>query len=671
MRAISRGRRASQPTITPGRRGDADTTTTLRSFLLGGLLSLAIIASGTTAAAQTGTSDGEWTSYGGDKGSTKYSPLDQIDRHNVSRLRIAWRRSAVAEELRSSHPDLSVGHNFRSTPLMIGGVLYASSGVGLVEAFDPATGRTIWVQDPPEGERIGGSASRGIAYWRDGSEERLLAVRGQFLWALDIETGALIDTFGANGRVDLKPGLGPLATGYRWTSAPLVCNDTVMVGVSMTDSPRSKEAPPGMVQAFDVRSGARRWTFNPIAQPGEVGNETWEDESWSYTGAANVWSLMSADEELGYAYLPTGAPTNDMYGGHRLGDNLFANSLVCVECATGERVWHFQTVHHDVWDYDHPGAPISVDITVDGTPIKAVVQLTKQAMAFVFDRATGEPVWPIEERPVPTSNTPGERLSPTQPFPTKPAPFDRHGLTMDDLIDFTPELRAEAVELANRYVLGPIYTPPSIKGDGPDDTKGTLQVPTEVGGAEWGGASFDPETGILYVPSVTGTFAADLIPGDQDRTNLRYTRGTREIISGPRGLPIMKPPYGRIVAIDLNTGEHLWTVPNGDGPRDHPALAHLNLPPLGQPSHNMLLATKTLLFVSHGDPIMAGRPASGANDTLLRAYDKASGQVVWEMELPAGTTGAIMTYMHRGKQYIVAPIGSTDHPPEFVALSLP
>ena len=643
----------------------------VRRPLFGGLLCMTVLVSSATVKTQTGATNGEWTSYGGDKGSTKYSPLDQIDRHNVNRLRIAWRRPAVAEELRSSHLDLSVGHSFRSTPLMIGGVLYASNGVGLIEAFDPATGHTVWVQDLPEGERIRGSASRGIAYWRDGSEERLLAVRGQFLWALDIETGALIDTFGANGRVDLKPGLGPLATGYGWTSAPLVCNDTVMVGVSMTDSPRSKEAPPGMVQAFDVRSGARRWTFNPIAQPGEVGNETWEDASWSYTGAANVWSLMSADEGLGYAYLPTGAPTNDMYGGHRLGDNLFANSLVCVECATGERVWHFQTVHHDVWDYDHPGAPISVDITVDGTPIKAIVQLTKQAMAFVFDRATGEPVWSIEERPVPTSHTPGERLSPTQPFPTKPAPFDRHGLTMDDLIDFTPELRAEAVEIANRYVLGPIYTPPSIKGDGPDDTKGTLQVPTEVGGAEWGGAGFDPETGILYVPSITGTFAADLIPGDQDRTNLRYTRGTREIIAGPRGLPIMKPPYGRIVAIDLNTGEHLWTVPNGDGPRDHPALAHLNLPPLGQPSHNMPLVTKTLLFVSHGDPIMAGRPPSGADDTMLRAYDKASGHMVWKMELPAGTTGAIMTYMHRGKQYIVAPVGSTDHPPEFVAMSLP
>ena len=636
----------------------------------GTLLLVTLLTTSGSVSAQTGAQSGEWRAYGGDKASTKYSPLDQIDRTNVDQLRIAWRRPSVAGELRAAHPDLSIGNNFRSTPIMVGGVMFASNGVGLVEAFDPGTGNTLWIQDVPDGEPTRGSSSRGIAYWQAAQEERVFAVRGEYLWALDPKTGALIGSFGDGGRVALKPGLGPRATRYGWTSAPTVCNDVVIVGVSMSDSPQSKEAPPGMVQAFDVRTGEQRWNFNPIAQPGDAGNDTWDDDAWSFTGAANVWAPMSADEELGYAYLPTGAPTNDMYGGHRLGDNLYANSLVCVECATGERVWHFQTVHHDVWDYDMPGAPILVDIAVDGKPVKAVVQLTKQAMAYVFDRATGEPVWPIEERPVPTSGTPGERLSPSQPFPTKPAPFDRHGLTADDLIDFTPELREEALAIANRYVLGPIYTPPSIKGDDSDATQGTLQVPTEVGGTDWGGAAFDPETAMLYVPSITGTFAADLIPGNPDRTNLRYTRGTREIIAGPRGLPIMKPPYGRIVAIDLSTGEHAWMVPNGDGPRDHPALADLDLPPLGQPSHNMPLATETLLFVSHGDSIMAGRPP-GHDDTLIRAYDKATGDVVWEMALPAGTTGALMTYMHRGKQYIVAPIGSTDHEGEFVALSLP
>jgi quinoprotein glucose dehydrogenase len=360
-----------------------------------------------------------------------------------------------------------------------------------------------------------------------------------------------------------------------------------------------------------------------------------------------------------------------MYGGHRLGDNLFSNSLVCLKCATGARVWHFQTVHHDLWDYDNNAAPMLVNLTFKGKPTKAVVQLTKQAMAFVFDRESGQPLWPIVERPVPASNTPGERTSPTQPFPTLPKPFDQQGLTEDDLIDFTPELRAEARQIASRYVLGPIYTPPSIKGNGAADKQGTLQLPTEVGGAEWGGGAFDPDTGLLFVPSISGTFAADLIAGSPEKTDLRYMRGTREIMSGPRGLPLMKPPYGRITAIDLTSGQQVWTVPNGDGPRDHPALKDLHLPPLGQPSRDMPLVTPTLLFVSQGDSIMVATPPSGANGKKLRAYDKTSGALVAEIELPAGTTGAIMTYMYQGKQYIVAPIGATNHPAEFVALALP
>jgi quinoprotein glucose dehydrogenase len=640
--------------------------------VLGFLTAVALLAVAPKMDAQSGAPpSGEWPHYGGDNGFTKYSPLDQINPENVRRLRIVWRRPAVAEEIRTRNPGLKVPNNFRSTPVMIGGVLYASNGIGLVEAFDPATGKTIWVQDLPDGEPVNGSASRGVAYWRSGNDERILVVRGEYLWAIDARTGKLIPTFGDKGRVNLRSNLGPLATRYFWTNAPLVCNDVVIVGLAMSDSPVNQEAPPGKVQAFDIRSGTFRWAFNPIPRPGEFGNETWENDSWSYTGAANVWTMMSADEALGYAYLPTGAPTSDMYGGHRLGDNLFSNSLVCVKCATGERVWHFQTVHHDLWDYDNTAAPILADISVNGKPIKAVVQLTKQAMAFVFDRETGQPVWPIEERQVPKSSTPGERTSPTQPFPTRPAPFDRHGLSMDDLIDFTPELRAEARAIASRYVLGPIYTPPSIAGAGPGDTKGTLQVPTEVGGAEWGGAAFDPETGMLYVPSVTGTFAADLLPGVPAKTNLRYTRGTREIIAGPRGLPLMKPLWGRVTAIDLTSGEHKWVVPNGDGPRDHPSLKHLNLPPLGQPSRDMPLATRTLLFVSQGDAIMVATPPSGANGRMLRVHDKRTGAVLHELQLPAGTTGALMTYRHQGRQYLVAPIGGSSQDAEFVALGLP
>jgi quinoprotein glucose dehydrogenase len=410
----------------------------------------------------TGTNAAEWLNIGGDKGSTRYSPLDQISRGNVSSLRIAWRRPGVADELRAKYPEAKFGNN-RATPLMINGVLYAPNALGLVEAFDAATGKTIWVQEPPEGQPIAGAATRAVAYWRSGDEARLFALRNSHLWALDIKTGRLIGSFGENGRVDLRARLGQIGrAGLNWPFAPFVCNDVVMVGMSLSDGVRTREEPPGYVQAFDVRTGKPRWMFNPIPRPGEVGNETWENDSWAYTGAAGVWSLMSADEELGYAYLPTGSPTSDMYGGHRLGNNLFGNSLVCVKCATGERVWHFQTIHHDLWDWDNNVAPILADITVNGKPIKAVVQLTKQAMAYVFDRATGAPVWPIEERPVPSSKTPGERTSPTQPFPTKPAPFDRHGLTMDDLINFTPALRAEAVEIAGRYVVGPIFTPPSI-----------------------------------------------------------------------------------------------------------------------------------------------------------------------------------------------------------------
>ena len=379
------------------------------------------------------------------------------------------------------------------------------------------------------------------------------------------------------------------------------------------------------------------------------------------------------------AYFPLTSPTNDMYGGQRLGNNLFSDTLVAVKCSTGERVWHFQTVHHDLWDYDNPAAPILADINVNGKPIKAVVQLTKQAFAFVFDRVTGVPVWPIEERPVPQSDTPGERTSPTQPFPTKPAPFDRQGVTTDDLIDFTPALRAEALELVKQYKLGPVFTPPTVAQNG---IKGTVQLPGSVGGADWQSGAFDPETHILYVQSITGPFIADLNKGDPRATDLDYVPGLRDWAPGPQGLPLLKPPYGRITAIDLNTGDTLWQAANGDGPRNHPLLKALNLPPLGNPGRASPMVTKTLLFLGEGDPIMVGGTsrlppgmplsiAASAGGKKFRAFDKATGAVLWETELPEGTTGVPMTYMYQGKQYIVVPVGSTDRDPEFVALSLP
>jgi quinoprotein glucose dehydrogenase len=625
-----------------------------------------------TFEAQRGTTDGQWANHSGDKGSTKYAALDQINRNNVRNLRIAWRRPAVAEEFRVQHADLNVGNLFRSTPLMINGVLYASNAIGLVESFDPATGKTLWVQESSglSKEGLSGIATRSIAYWRGGNDERILSVRSPYLFAIHPKTGELIRGFGDGGKVDLRTGLGPQPQPFNFTSAPLVIRDVVVIGASIADNPNVKEGTRGDIRAFDVKTGKLRWTFRVIPQDGEFGVETWENRSWEYTGAANAWSNLSADEDLGYIYLPLTSPTSDMYGGHRLGNNLFGNSLVCIRADTGQRVWHFQLVHHDLWDYDLPAAPILADITVGGKPIKAVVQVTKEGFAFVFDRVTGQPVWPIEEHSVPKSTTPGEEASSTQPFPTKPAAFERQGVSVDDLIDFTPELRAEATEIVKRYVTGPLFTPPSIKSDGPSGTKGTLQLPGSVGGADWNGAAFDPETKILYVPSVTGVFAADLIPGDPAQSNLRYVRGIREFVTGPRGLPLFKPPYGRITAINLNTGDHVWMKPNGDGPRDHPSIKHLSLPPLGQPGRAAPLLTKTLLFLGEGDPINIRTPPGGGGKKF-RAYDKATGAVLWQTEFPAGTTGAPMTYMYRGKQYIVVAIGSAEHAAEFVAMALP
>jgi quinoprotein glucose dehydrogenase len=647
-----------------------------------GLLAIAVAAWTAQVSGQFGAKNGQWRSYAGDSGSTKYTPLDQITRENVSNLRIAWRRPAVDPSLTARDPSLRFSNNFRATPLMVNGVLYSPNGIGLTEAFNPATGTTIWVQEPIESKELRGDSTRGVAYWTDGKDERILVQRGEYLYALNAKTGKTYPDFGTRGRIDMKVGLGPLMTDYRWTGAPLVVRDVVLIGTSMTDSPGRMEQPRGDVRAYDVRTGKVRWQFHVIPQGREFGVETWEGESWAYSGQANVWSMFSADEQLGYVYMPVTAPTNDMYGGHRLGDNLFGTSLVCVDVTTGKRVWHFQLTHHDLWDYDPPAPPILADITVDGKPIKAVVQVTKQAFAYVFDRVTGRPVWPIEERPVPKSTTPGERAAATQPFPTKPPAFDRQGATIDNLIDFTPELRAEAIEITKRYVMGPIFTPPSIRGPADTDTKGTIQLPGSQGGADWQGAAFDPETATLFVPSVTAPFVADIVAGNAKETNLRYIRGSRRWIGGPRGLPLFKPPYGRITAIDLNRGEHRWMVPNGDGPRNHPAIKHLNLPPLGNPGRPSPVVTRTLLFIGEGSPIMAAggsrlppdmpREISvGYGSNRFKAVDKSTGETVWQTELPAGTTGAPITYMFEGKQYIVVAIGDREHPAEYVALALP
>lgn len=624
-----------------------------------------------TGAAADEARPGEWRHYSADNGSTKYAPLDQINKSNVSQLVVAWRRPHVPADFATKYPRLRLSNGYRSTPLMVDGLLYATNAVGLVEAFNPATGQTVWSQQPP-GELSGspglGGALRAVGYWRSGSEARIFSYYRNHLYALDPKTGEPVRGFGLGGRVDV----GDVNGQFLWNAPPLVVRDYVLIGASMPDqdSATQKEGLPGEVRAYDVRTGQRKWAYRTIPRAGEPGVETWKSEAFEYIGAGNVWAPMSADEALGYVYLPTSGATNDMYGGHRPGDNLYTSSVVCLDVETGKRVWHYQTVHHDLFDYDNPAAPILIDITVDGQPIKALVQVTKQAFAYVLDRRTGKPVWPIVEKPVPASTVPGEQSSPTQPVPTKPAPFDRQGVTVDDLIDFTPELRAEALEIMNKYVTGPVFTPPSVVGPGPNEKKGTIQLPGSVGGANWTGAAFDPDTGTLYVPSMTNPFVANLLPGDPKATNLAFRASTRELLLGPRGLPLFKPPFGRITAIDMNRGEHVWMVPNGDGPRDHPALKGLNLPRLGHASRGALVVTKTLIFSPDGDQLNVRTPQGGGG-TKLRALDKTNGQTIWETDLGAGATGAPMTYMHQGKQYVVLAVGGRDHPAEFVAFRLP
>jgi len=639
------------------------------------LLTILLIVAASVAVAQNGASDGEWLYYGGDLGSTRYSALDQIDRDTVGELDIEWRWNG---NNLGPGPD----YNFRATPIMMNGVLYTTAGTRRAAvAIDPGTGETLWIYRFDEGER-GNSAprknsGRGVSYWTDGDDERIFFITPAYhMVALNATTGRPYPDFGRDGIVDLREDLDQpidLMKSTIGSSTPgIIVGDIIVVGAAFPSGgvPPTKEMPVGHIRGYDVRTGERKWIFHTIPQPGELGHDTWENDSWKYTGNGSVWTSMTADPELGYVYLPTEAPTGDYYGGHRPGDNLYSQSLVCLDAETGERVWHYQTVHHGIWDYDIPAAPVLADITVDGKQIKAIAQVTKQGFTFVFDRETGEPVWPIEERPVAASDVAGEITAPTQPFPTKPAPFDRQGVSEDDLLDFTPALNREALEIASTYTIGPLFTPPTVVTE---TNRGTLSLPGSVGGANWQGAALDPETGILYVSSSTHPTPLGLVQAPEI-SNMNYVQGRRLSLpggGGPQGLPLIKPPWGRITAIDLNTGEHVWMKPNGDTPdyvKEHPALEGIDIPPTGGADRVGLLVTKTLLFAGEGSGLFAAPP--GAGGPIFRAYDKLTGDVVHEIELSAHQTGVPMTYMFEGNQYIVVAVGAREHPAELIALRL-
>lgn len=641
------------------------------------LVTLLLTMLTSTLALAQGSAGAEWPHYGRDAGCSKYSPLDQIGRGNVKDLRIAWRWSSADDAILKAHPKLRTWI-YEATPILIEGVLYVSTSLSQVAAIDPGTGKTLWVHDPKSYEAGTpanmGFVHRGVASWSDGKQRRIYIGTGDAqLIALDARTGQPCEDFGTKGRIDLTEGLSrPVQRAlYSVTSPPVVCRDTVVVGSSVLDYPLRKDMPPGDVRGYDVRTGKLRWTFHAVPQGGEFGADTWEKESWKFTGAANVWTIMSADEELGYVYLPFSTPSNDWYGGQRLGAGLFGETLVCVEAATGKRVWHFQAVHHGLWDYDLPAAATLLDIPRPEGKIKALAQVSKQAFVYVLDRVTGKPIWPIEERPVPQSKAPGEKSWPTQPFPTKPAPVDRQGVTEADLIDFTPALRKEAKAILDKYDYGPLFTPPSERG--------AINLPGWAGGPSWAGAAFDPETGYLYVTSITSPISVTLTKPPFILFHATLV-GQPAPLSGPQGLPLFKPPWGRITAIDLKTGDHAWMSVMGEGPRQHPALKDLKLPPLGWPRRGHMLLTKSLLFVGQEGVTTGARPSdsgtailgSFANDQpALRAYDKKTGTLLADIVLPANVNGAPMTYQHNGKQYVVMPVGGANLPAELVAVALP
>ncbi len=642
-----------------------------------GLIFTAVAA---VTSAQQGAQGGEWRHYGGDEANTRYSALDQINAENFNDLELVWR-------MRTDNFGPAPEYNFESTPLMVDGVIYTTAGTRrAVVAADAGTGEYLWMHRLDEGERGAATprrlSGRGLAYRDDGGAGQIIYVTpGYRMIALDALTGRRVAGFGTDGIVDLMQNMDqeidPIAGEIGLHAAPLVAGDTIIVGAAHVpgSAPRSMRNTKGYVRGFDADSGERKWIFHTIPGGDEYGNDTWLNESWRYTGNTGVWGQISVDLELGIVYLPTEMPTNDYYGGHRHGDNLFSDSMVAVDLERGERLWHFQAIHHDVWDWDFPCAPVLVDVEIEGRPgiTKVIAQPSKQSWLYVLDRETGEPIWPIEERPMPPSDVPGELLALTQPFPTRPPAYDRQGVGEEDLIDFTPALRAEALERVANFRMGPIFTPPVVAD--PDGPYGTLMLPSAGGGTNWPGGSVDPETGIFYQYSFTNVTSLGLV-NNPERSDMNFIRGNpagvpaRDRALTIRGLPLIKPPWGRISAIDLRTGDIVWQIAHGETPdnvREHPDLQGLDIPRTGRSGRVGTLITKTL--------VIAGEPgtfttASGERGAMLRAYDKASGVEVGQVLMPVGVSGSPMTYMHDGAQYIVVAVSGGGQVGELLAFRL-
>jgi len=630
-------------------------------------LSIGLLFAATAAWSQTGTdvSAGDWPAFHGNEASQRYSPLDQINADNVQNLQLAWR---FATDNIGPTPQF----NATFTPLAIDGVLYTPVGMHRdIAALDATTGQLLWLFRPQESEERFDAAprkgaGRGVAFWTDGDKRRVLTITPGFhLISLDADTGLPDPEFGDNGRIDmhegLRLGIGREDIDIGSSMPPFVMNDVIVVGPAMAVSmrPPSMSNVKGDVRAYDVRTGEHLWTFKTIPEDGEYGAETWLDGSNEYTGNAGVWAPMSGDPDLGLVYLPVEAATGDRYGGDRPGDNLFSSSLVAVDIKTGERQWYYQLVRHDIWDWDIPAAPILADLP-NGR--KVIMQATKQAFVYTFDRETGEPIWPIEDLPVPQGDVPGEWYAATQPHPTRPAAFDRQGVSIDDLIDFTPELREAALDAIRPWRLGSsVFSPPSLQ-DAPDGTIGTLSLPSVLGGANWEGAALDPETGKLYVPSRTVITPLSVAP-DPD-SDVAYSMALGVRVPRVQGLPLVKPPYGRVTAIDMNTGDHVWMMANADTPpaiANNPALEGLDIPRTGVETRSGLLLTKTLLFVGEG---VGGGPT-------LWAHDKETGEIIASIELPGTQTGLPFTYEYDGKQYIAMVVSGPGRPSEIVAYTLP